>query len=264
MNSVVWLVLAVIALIVAISLMLQARQSAIAALPKWKIVDLTHPLTPTIPIWSGDPAIEIKPWAAYTKEGYLINRITIGEHSGTHWGTPNSFIPGAKSAEQFTAAELLLPSVVIDIRQQASQNPDYQLSLADIQAWEAAHGKIPARSLVILFTGWQDRWADPARFFNTDAGGNDHFPGFNAEAVQFLVAERQIAGLGTDTHGADPSSDDSYGASTAIYQANGMILECLAGLDQLPAKGATVIVGGLPIQGGSGSPARVMALISSR
>lgn len=227
----------------------------------WRVVDLTQPLTPIIPIWSGDPPIEIRPWAAYNQDGYFINRLTIGEHSGTHWGTPNTFIPGARSADQFTAQELMATAVVLDVREQASQDSDYRLSLADLQTWEAAHGQVPSGSIVILFTGWQDRWSDPTAFFNADATGTDHFPGFGADTVKFLLAERQIVGLGTDTHGADPGNDETYGASSAIYQANGMILECLAGLDLLPPIGATVIVGGLPIQGGSGSPARVLALL---
>ena len=226
-----------------------------------QVVDLTQPLTAHIPIWTGDPAIEIRPWAAYDKDGYFINRLAIGEHSGTHWGTPNTFIAGGRSADQIPAAELVLPAVVIDIRSQSSRNPDYRLSLADVQAWERSHGQIPAKSLVILFTGWQERWNDPTAFFNKDANEVYHFPGFGAEAATFLVRDRQIAALGTDTHGADPGNDDSYTASTTLYQANGLILECLAGLDRLPPIGATVIIGGLPIQGGSGSPARVLAII---
>ncbi|QYO63445.1 cyclase family protein [Leptolyngbya sp. 7M] len=227
----------------------------------WRVVDLTHPLTTAMPLWAGDPAIEIQPWASYDQEGYLINRLTIGEHSGTHWGTPNSFIPNARSADQFTAQELVVPAVVLDRRESTESNPDYCFSLADLEAWEARYGLVPSGSLVILFTGWQDRWNHSPSFFNRDAQGTCHFPGFGAEAVAFLIAERHIVGLGTDTHGVDPGSDPTYAASTAIYEADGLILECLAGLDQLPPTGAILVIGGLPVQGGSGSPARVLALL---
>ncbi|HEY9644432.1 MAG TPA: cyclase family protein [Coleofasciculaceae cyanobacterium] len=259
-----WAILALVA--GAIALFLGAsglRPAQVQAMPSasWRVVDLTQPLTPNIPIWTGDPAFEIKPWASYAKDGYFINRITIGEHSGTHWGTPNTFIEGGKSAEQVSAADLVLPAIVIDIRQQAKRNPDYRLSQADLRAWERAHGQIPPKSLVILFTGWQDLWNNPTAFLDKDAAGVYHFPGFGAEAATFLVRDRQVSGFGTDTHGADPGNDDTYAASTTMYTANGMILECLGGLDQLPAQGATVVVGGLPIQGGSGSPARVLGLI---
>jgi hypothetical protein len=54
----------------------------------WQIVDLTQPLNLNIPIWPGDPAFEIEAWASYETDGYFINRIAIGEHSGTHWERP--------------------------------------------------------------------------------------------------------------------------------------------------------------------------------
>ncbi len=262
-KSGAWIAIALATLTVVLLLTLRPVQSAPFSVPSSanQVIDLTQPLTARMPIWAGDPAVEIQPWAAYSKDGYFINRLSIGEHSGTHWGTPNTFIEGGRSADQIPASELVLPAIVIDVRSQSSHNPDYRLSLSDVQAWERSHGRIPAKSLVILFTGWQERWSDPAAFFNKDADEVYHFPGFGAEAAAFLVHDRQIAALGTDTHGADPGNDDSYAASTTLYQVNGLILECLGGLDRLPAIGATVIIGGLPIQGGSGSPARVLAIV---
>lgn len=238
----------------------QARAS-IPPLTDWPVIDLTQPLTPDIPIWPGDPAFVIEPWATYEVDYYYINRISIGEHSGTHWGTPNTFIEGARSAEMIPAEELVVPAVVIDIRQQAAADADYRLTLDDVRAWEAQHGPIPAGSVILLLTGWQDKWGDPAAFINQDAAGVLHWPGFSAQAAEFLMTERGAAGLGTDTHGVDPGNDEEFGASFAAYAADGMILECLAALDQLPPVGATLVVGGWPIQGGSGSPARILAFL---
>lgn len=249
--------------LVLLLLWLQFRpgQTPSQPLAGWRIVDLTHPLTATIPIWPSDPPLELQPWASYATAGYFIHRISIGEHSGTHWGTPNTFLPGAASADQISVEKLVTPAVVIDGRSQAANNPDYRLSLANIQTWEASHGTIPAGSLVILWTGWQERWQDAIAFLNQDAQGVPHWPGFSAAAVHFLITNRHISGLGTDTHGADPGNDPEYGASSAMYQANGIILECLGGLEQLPPTGAILIIGGLPIQGGAGSPARILALV---
>ncbi len=231
------------------------------ALTDWQVIDLTQPLTPSMPIWPGDPEFVIEPWATYDVDYYYINRISIGEHSGTHWGTPNTFIEGGRSADMIPAEELVVPAVVIDIRDKAMQDVDYRLTVDDIRAWEAAHGEIPTGSVVILFTGWQDKWDDPAAFIGEDAEGVLHWPGFGAEAAAFLVSERGAVGLGTDTHGVDPGNDEEFGASFAMYEADGMILECLTGLDRLPPVGATLVVGGLPIEGGSGSPARVFAFL---
>jgi kynurenine formamidase len=205
--------------------------------------------------------VEIQPWATHAEEGYFINRIAIGEHSGTHWGTPNTLIEGARSAEQVPIERLIAPVVVIDIREKVKQDVDYRLSVQDLQAWEAVHGKVAPGSIVILFTGWQDKWSNSTAFMNQDRQGVSHWAGFGIQAAQFLVSEWQVAGLGTDTHGVDPGNDQTFGASSAVYTADGIVLECLGGLDKLPPIGATVVIGGLPIQGGSGSPARVFAFL---
>ncbi|SCY76630.1 cyclase family protein [Desulfoluna spongiiphila] len=228
------------------------------------IVDLTQPLTPHIPIWPGDPAFEVAPWATYEKDQYFINRIAMGEHSGTHWGTPNTFIKGARSAEMFDARELVVPAVVIDIRQHAEKDTDHRFSIDELKAWEKAQGKnILPGSLVILFTGWQDKWHDPEAFLGTDKEKTLHWPGFGADTAQFLVTKRGVVGLGTDTHGADPGNDTEFGASFAMYDADGMILECLTGLHRLPPFGSVLVIGGWPVKGGSGSPARVLAFVPS-
>ncbi|MEO8612469.1 MAG: cyclase family protein, partial [Chloroflexota bacterium] len=104
-------------------------QNAAPSFKDWKVVDLTQPLTTSIPIWPGDPAFEVEAWASYAKDGYFINRISIGEHSGTHWGTPNTFIEGARSADQIKPEELIAPAVVIDIRDTAAKDADYRLSV---------------------------------------------------------------------------------------------------------------------------------------
>ncbi|MCG8530273.1 MAG: cyclase family protein [Desulfovibrionales bacterium] len=232
------------------------------SLPNFTIVDLTQPMTPNLPIWPGDPKFKIRPWATYETDQYFINHISIGEHSGTHWGTPNTFIKGARSADMFEAKELVLPAVLMDIRKQIQGDKDYRLSIQDVKEWEKAQGKtIPPGSFVIIFTGWQYKWHLPDSFLGTDPNHVLHWPGFDAKTAAFLMEERRVAGLGTDTHGTDPGNDEEFGASFAVYKNDGMILECLSGLDKLPPFGATLIIGGWPIQGGSGSPARVMALL---
>ncbi len=238
----------------------QARQT-VPPLTEWQVIDLTQPMTLDLPLWPGDPAFEVEAWATYEEDYYFINRFSIGEHSATHWGTPNTFIEGARSADMFSAEELVLPAVVIDIRDKAAENEDYRLSVEDVQAWVEANGAIPEGAAVILYTGWQDRWNDAAAFINQDADGIMHWPGFSAEAVEYMIQEYGIGALGTDTHGADPGNDEEFGASFAMYDADGIILECLGGLDAMPTTGATIVIGGLPIEGGSGSPARIFAFV---
>jgi kynurenine formamidase len=151
--------------------------------------------------------------------------------------------------------------VVIDARKQAAENPDYALSKEDIMTWETQYGQIPAGSVVIMYTGWQEKWTSPSEFFNQDESGGLHFPGFHGETTKFLLEERKIAGVGIDTHGVDPGQDETYATNVHVSAQQGIILECLAHVDQLPATGSTLVIGILRLQGGSGSPVSVMAFI---
>jgi len=231
------------------------------SLKQWRVIDLTHPLDRNIPAWPGDPSFEVTTWATYEKDRYLSRRISIGEHGGTHWGTPNTFIKGARSAGMFSAEELVIPATVIDLRKISTENADYRLSMEDIHAWEKENGRIPPGSMAVLLTGWQEKWKTPRVFLGLDGHNRCHWPGFGPDAVSFLIHARKIRGMGTDTHGVDPGNDKQFKASMAIYHADGMVLECLANLDQLPPTGSTLVIGGLPVAEGSGSPARVFAFL---
>ncbi len=226
-----------------------------------RIVDLSHAITTDMPIWPGDPTPTIEPVATVEEEGYFLNKLCIGEHSGTHVGAPAHFHSGGATIDQVPVELLVLPAVVIDIRGKAEEDPDYRLTVEDILSWEKEHGRIPEGSMVILFTGWQSRWNDPKAFFNADEQGTFHWPGFSAEATRFLVEERKVAGLGTDTHGIDPGNDETFAPNTILLGAGGIHLENLTNLDQLPPTGAVLVIGALKIKGGSGSPARVLAFV---
>ena len=108
---------------------------------------------------------------------------------------------------------------------------------------------------------WRDaRRPDPDRFLNQDGAGRMHFPGFSLEAAEYFVAERSVAGLGIDTHGVDGGLDASCAVSRRALERPRAVLENLANLGRLPPRGAMVFVGALPIVGGAGSPAAVLAI----
>lgn len=118
------------------------------------------------------------------------------------------------------------------------------------------------KSFDILDTGWQEKWGDDRAFFNRDDRGICHFPGLGTAATKFLLEERLIAGVGTDTHGVDPGQDESFAVNTLVLAQQRIVLENLANLDQLPAVGITLVIGILPLLGGSGSPVSVLAFVS--
>lgn len=225
-----------------------------------RVIHLSHMIDERIPLWPGDPAVELKEVARLEVDGYTLRRLTIGEHSGTHVNAPRTYFPAGASIADMPAESLVRPAAVVDVRAAVSRDWDYRAGVADLRAWEAQHGAIPPGSLVLLFTGWQDRWQNPTEFLPQDEQGM-HFPGFDPEGVRFLLEERQIAGVGIDTHGVDGGQDTSFTVNRLVLEQGGMILENLTNLDQLPPLGATLIVGILRLRDGTGSPAAVLALV---
>ena len=227
-----------------------------------RVVDLSHVISPQIPLWPGDPKVVFKVVATMKKDGYYLRSFTIGEHSATHMNAPNSFVSGNTEAiTSYTAEQRVVPTIVIDARAQCAANADYQLTQQDVLAWEAKNGKIAPGSFVVMFTGWQDKWNDPKAFIGQDAKGDLHFPGFAGATSKWLVTDRQIAGVGLDTHGVDPGSDTSYATNTEMANTHKIAIECMANLDQLPAKGATLVLAPLQLQNGSGSPMDIIAFV---
>ncbi|HEY9606379.1 MAG TPA: cyclase family protein [Allocoleopsis sp.] len=181
-----------------------------------RVIHLSHVIDPKIPQWSGDPSVEFETVAELERDGYYLRRFSLGEHSATHMNAPNSFHAQGMSIDQYPAESLVAQAVVIDIRQQAADNPDYSLTLSDVLAWEKQYGEIPQGSVVLLFTGWQSKWLDKVAFLNADDSGGLHFPGFGSEATQFLLEKRQIAGVGIDTHGVDSGQDTTLATNRLV------------------------------------------------
>lgn len=227
-----------------------------------KIVDLTHKIHPNIPIWPGDPAPEFETVSHLEKDGYFLRKFSIGEHSGTHMNAPNSFDSGGASIDNYPPQSLVVPAIAIDIRDQSLANPDYTLTIDDVLNWEQQHRFIEPGNLIILYTGWQEKWENEKTFFNRDNDGICHFPGFSKVVTQFLLEKRLIAGVGTDTHGVDPGQDESFAVNKLVLEHQGIVLENLANLDQLPAADITLVIGILRLLGGSGSPVSVLAFVA--
>ncbi|KIH82727.1 cyclase family protein [Pseudomonas batumici] len=226
-----------------------------------KIISLSHVITPSIPLWPHDPAVVFTGVASQEQDGYYLRNFSMGEHSATHMNAPNSFYPDGVGIDAYPPDSLVRPAVMIDVQAQAQADSDYVISPQDIENWEHEHGRI-ARGCVVLFhTGWQALWGDPKRFFNEDPQGGLHFPGVGADTARLLVEEREVAGVGIDTHGVDPGQNTAFATNRQVLAKNGIILECLTHLDQLPAKGATLVIGVLQLKDGSGSPASVLAFV---
>lgn len=233
-----------------------------------RVVDLSHVLHQDIPRWPGDPPVAFEPVVQPDKDGGYVRRFSMSEHGGTHLNSPNSFHAGGVSVDKYPPESLIMPAIVVDVRDWAVADPDYALSPAEVQAWEQRHSSVPAGSVVLLYTGWQAKWHDPVAFLGQEADGGLHFPGFGVYAARFLLEERGVAGLGIDTHGVDPGQDVTFATNrlVAAYsnpprQQPRIVLENLTNLDQLPPIGATLVIGVLRLKDGTGSPVSVLAFV---
>ena len=226
-----------------------------------RVVDLSQQLGPRIPIWPGDPRPRIKPIAMLEHDGYQQNLLTLAEHTGTHLGAPAHFLRGGRTIDRIRTDELIAPAAVISIAEKASQDPDCELTLPELEAWEMEHGRLLPGWFVLLHTGWACFWDDERRYRNQDDQGVMHFPGFGRAAAEFLVRERGVIGLGSDALGVDRGCDSELPVSRLLAQTDKLHLENLTNLDKLPPRGAWLFIGALRITGGMGSPARVLALI---
>ncbi|MEM1394635.1 MAG: cyclase family protein [Cyanobacteria bacterium P01_A01_bin.80] len=226
-----------------------------------RAIHLSHVIDENIPLWEGDPSVEFKTVADWKKDDYYLRQFSIGEHSATHINAPISFHSNGVGIDEYSADSLVLPAVVMDISSSVVMNPDYVLSVTDIQDWENQYGEIGNGCLILLRTGWQEKWNDEKAFFNKDVRGTMHFPGFGVDATELLIEKRNIAGFGIDTHGVDGGQDTSFGINRLILDKPRIILENLTNLEQLPSAGITVVIGILRLRGGSGSPGGVIALV---
>ena len=226
-----------------------------------RIIFLSHVIDAGTPVFPGDPPVEIRPAAVIQRDGYYLQSLTFGEQAGTHWAAPAHFHAGQPSADELDPGDFFRPAVVLDVRVAAARNADFALGVPQIRRWEATFGPIPSGSAVIMWTGFEDRWDDPAAYLNADAAGGSHYPGFGAEVTSWLIEHRSIGALGTDTMGIDPGADTSFGANRLLLAEHRIHLENLAGLSEMPPAGGWIIVGGIRIRAGSGSPATVFGLI---
>ncbi|PWB79344.1 MAG: cyclase [Methylocystaceae bacterium] len=233
-----------------------------------RIVDLSHSFDANTIYWPTSPSgFELKQLhKGPTKGGffYSANSFCAPEHGGTHLDAPMHFAEGHWTSADIPAERFVGPAAVIDIAEKAAADPDYVLTPQDIAAWEAAHGRIPDGAVVLLRTGWSARWPDRKTYLGDDTPGDAsklHFPSFGPAAAALLVNERHARLIGVDTASVDHGPSRDFPVHRIVAAANASGLENLTNLDQLPPTGAIVVALPMKISGGSGGPARVIAIV---
>jgi len=222
---------------------------------KPRLVDLGHPLSDQDPTWSGKKAFSRSETRG---EGFAMGSFSADEHFGTHLDAP-VHAGGTWTTDQIPLDRYLRPAVRIDVRAAVAKDEDYRLTLDDIRSFEAREGLIPEGSVVLVATGWDDRWPDGVRYMN-ERGGVKHFPGLSVESAAFLVNERKVVGIGIDTPSVDYGPSAKFEVHHTTMPRNIYHVENAKGLAGLPAKGFSILIAPINLSGGSGGPTRFFAV----
>lgn len=231
------------------------------------VIDLSYAFGPDTVYWPTGESFKLERESFGMTEGgywYAANSICMAEHGGTHMDAPIHFAEGRDSAEQVALSSCIGPAAVIDVRRQAAENPDYRVSVTDLLAWEQQNGRLPDGAIVVMLSGWGTRWGNKKAYLGSDTPGdvaNLHFPAFSKEAAELLVGQRNIAAIAVDTASIDHGPSQDFIVHRIINGANKPAFENLANVDKLPASGATIIALPMKITGGSGGPARIIAVL---
>ena len=231
------------------------------ALNRARYVDLTHTITPSIPVWQGfgqsrfAPALNPETGEPYTyaNDGFEATRYELAtDQFGTQLDPPAHWAPEYPAIDELPATYAVRPLAVISIVRQVAKDPGYALQVTDINAWEKEHGRIPAGSVVMVRSDWSKRWPDPA------LATEKVFPGVSLEALEFLHNQRHIL-----FHGHEPLDTDTTPTLEGEHwlMHNGYAqAEGVANLDKVPATGCLVTIGFPKFRGGLGGYARYVAI----
>ncbi len=240
-----------------------------------KVVDLTQPLDASTAIIQLPPEFgqcwpfRMEEISKYDQRGpaWYWNNFSCSEHTGTHFDAPVHWVTGKdypnNSTDTIPVRNFFAPACVIDVSREAAADADFLLTPRRVEEWEKEHGRIPAGSWVLMRTDWSKRKADA--YLNNREDGS-HVPGPHPDLVPFLARERNVIGWGSEGVGTDAGQayrfDPPFPCHSIMHGSNKFGLASLANLDQLPATGAILITPPLKIVNGSGSPCRVLALVS--
>ncbi len=239
-------------------------------LKAYRWVELSHPLTNNSPYWSGIPegAVELSrtiyDWGNPMLECEIQSFKFPGQF-GTHIDFPGHFIKGAPLSEAYSVRDMVFPLVVIDISNKVAEDVHYAVTVDDIKAWEAQYGPIPDGAFVALRTDWSQHWPDMNALSGYDDEGGEHFPGWSMDALKYIYETRNAAANGHETLDTDASALAAEAGDLAceryVLGKGKLQVEVLCNLDQVPPAGAIAIAAFLPIEGATGLPVRMWAIV---
>lgn len=259
-----------LALLVFLVLAVPAMAQNVPQIPGGRIVDLTYAFDASTVYWpTAEPFKLETDFEGVTDKGYFYSayRYSAAEHGGTHLDAPVHFAKGRHTSDEIPLEQLIGQAVVVDVTKQCAGNPDYQVTVADFEAYEKQNGRIANGTIVLLRTGFGKYYPDRKKYLGTDERGADavpklHFPGLHPDAAKWLTRNRSIKAIGLDTASIDRGQSTLFESHRTLFDKNIPAFENVANMDQLPVKGFTVIALPMKIKGGSGGPLRIVAILN--
>ena len=232
-----------------------------------QLVDLTYPFNDSTIYWPTAKGFELtEVTEGMTDKGYFYSthRLSTSEHGGTHIDAPYHFWKEGKTVDEIPVDQLMGRAIVVNVRDSALANPNYQIRKADFKQWEQEYGSIPEGAIVLLKTGYGRYWPDKNKYMGTDERGAEavsklHFPGLHPAAAEWIATKRNIKMIGIDTPSIDYGQSTHFQSHVTLFKNNIPALENVANLEELPAKGFTLIALPIKTEGGSGGPVRIVA-----
>jgi kynurenine formamidase len=227
-----------------------------------RFIDLTHSFGPDTPVWSGfgqakmTPATDPKTHEPYTipKDGFRATFYEMVGQYGTHVDPPAHFAEDGVTMDKIPVKQMMLPLVVLDDTRFLAKDPNHAFSVADLMGWEKAHGRVAKGAFVALRTDMYKDWdTNPERFKRSE------FPAWSLETVKFLIEKRGVAAIGHES--MDTDTTEKMESETYVLQHGHFQIEVMANLDQVPAKGAVIVVTWPKVKDGLGFPARAFAIL---
>lgn len=222
----------------------------------FKIIEMTHTINAAAPTWEGGCGFQNETIIDYasctTQTKFRVQKIHMYAGLGTHMDAPAHCIQGGNTIDTLELDNTCAPCCLIDVSKEAHES--YCLSAETILEFERQYGKIRERSFVIIRTGWDRFWSDPAAYRN-----HLKFPSVSLDAACFLL-KRNIVGLGIDTFSPD-TQESGYPVHQAILGAGKYIVENVANSSKLPPKGSFSLALPIRIEGGTEAPMRLIGLI---
>lgn len=256
-------------LLLSLALMTLAATTA-AQKPGRKLIDLTYPFSSQTVYWPTAEGFQLKADSeGMTEKGYYYSAYSFSaaEHGGTHMDAPVHFAKEMPSIDQVPLERLIAPGVLVDVQRQVAGNRDYQVTVQDLAGWEKQNGRIPEGCILLLRTGWGRFYPDKKKYLGTDKKGQAaiaelHFPGLDPSAAKWIVSNRRVSAVGIDTASIDYGQSQRFETHQILYREGFIAIENVARMEDLPVKGFEIIALPMKIQGGSGAPVRIIAVLN--